>query len=128
MKHDISAPAGAPLAGFDPAELPNHPVDRLNALLTHLDALRDALIAELDAMEGDCDLEFQCEDEGAQCEDEGVDTDSEPDETGAGGMALCNWQDEGDQTRLRSLPVHSIRREIVSPHQNVRGYIAVRAL
>ncbi|WP_374470310.1 hypothetical protein [Phenylobacterium sp.] len=129
MKHDLSAPSGAPLAGFDPLALPTHPADRIRALLDHLESLRDAMIEELDRLEGDADLELECEDEGAQCEDEGCDTDSEPDETGGGGYSCCNWQDEGDQTKLSALPVFTERPAAArSPHENVSGYFAVRAL
>ena len=124
------------MTGFDPSKLPSEPTKRLWALLSHLDGLRDQIIAELDEMEGDADFEEQCEDEGAACEDEGWDSDSEPDETGGTGTGgrpgdvLCNWQDEGDQTKLRHIPVTPSRRPLTacSPHENVRGYIRVRAL
>jgi hypothetical protein len=72
------------------------------------------------------DGEEQCEDEGGACEDEGAITgDAEPD---AG--ELCNWQDEGDQSVLRPLPVTPGQQPTTarSPHQNVGGYIAVRVL
>jgi hypothetical protein len=68
------------------------------------------------------------EDEGAQCEDEGVESDSEPDETsdGRGGYSMCNWADEGDQTRLAPVPVWSAP-PVARPggHQNVSGMIPV---
>ena len=75
-------------------------VEMISAALDRLEDLREYLIAQLDRLEGDPDLEDCCEDEGGACEDEGADTDSEPDETDGGASSMCNWQDEGDQTRL----------------------------
>ena len=93
----------------------------------------ERLLAAMDAMDGDPDFEPMLgagesgcwpsdqrrwiqggdtdereavsEDEGAQCEGEGDHDEREP-EVGD----MCNWQDEGDQTTLRQLPVYSMRR------------------
>lgn len=70
---------------------------------------------------------IDAEDEHDGCEEE-VDQntgDDEPDHE----HEMCNWQDEGDQTRLRPLPVYSERPASVrSPHQNVGPFFPVRVL
>lgn len=67
------------------------------SLRARLEAAVEAAIAALDALDGDSDLEDASEDEGAQ-----VDAEADLDH-------LCNWQDEGDQSRLLTLPVNSAR-------------------
>lgn len=67
----------------------------LEAALDRLLSAVDAVIADLDALDGDPDVEEVCEDEGGACEDEGADSEREPELD-----ALCNWQEEGDQTVL----------------------------
>jgi hypothetical protein len=62
------------------------------------------------------------------CEDEGFDSDREPSLSRVEGsqfhggasaddrdLELCNWQDEGDQTVLRQLPVYSKRTPGIRP-------------
>ncbi|WP_426031041.1 hypothetical protein [Caulobacter sp. DWP3-1-3b2] len=85
----------------------------------------ERLLAALDAMDGDTDLE-DSHDQEQVCEDEGAVTgDLEPDASD-----MCHWQDEGDQTVLRQMPVISARRRPHqrSQHENVAGYLAVRVL
>lgn len=53
-------------------------------------------IGDLAAAAGE--REAVSEDEGGACEDEGSFDEKEPDLD-----HLCNWQDEGDQTRLQTL-------------------------
>lgn len=92
--------------------------------LERLLAAAEGIIADLDMLDGDTELEPECEDEGAQCEDEGGQDDREPDYGD-----LCNWQDEGDQSTLRSRPVHTERRAPYrSPYQNIGAFVPVRAL
>lgn len=71
-----------------------------------------------------------CEDEGAQCEDEGHDSDSEPGEDRELDLDhLCNWQDEGDQTRLVPHRTYSRRPpDVRSPHENVGPLVRVQVL
>ena len=82
----------------------------LEAALERLLSVAETILADLDDLDGDSDLEPACEDEGAQCDDEGMcgfadpDTEMEPDREPEAGD-LCNWQDEGDQTVLRQLPL-----------------------
>jgi hypothetical protein len=65
------------------------------------------------------------EDEGAACEDEGFKCDDEHD----GRDFMCNWQDEGDQTVLKRLPVYTKRVPgLRSQHQNVGPLVRVRVV
>jgi len=105
----------------------------IETTLDRLLAAVEAAVADLDQLDGDADFEPNlgfterslryyglnsqeyltggagddreevCEDEGAQCEDEGAETgDREPDAPDA-----CNWQEEGDQTRLIPGPAYT---------------------
>lgn len=127
----------------------------LEAALERLLAAAEAVIEDLNTLDGDVDLEpslgflerhgsvysahsgdqrqiaqgfsdeREDEHDGREPEDEGDNQeDREPDD-----QEMCNWQDEGDQTRLRPLPVHSERpANIRSPHQDVDSLVAVRVL
>lgn len=125
---------------------------RRKVLETALDRLLgvvEAVLADLDALDGDADLEPSLgapipyasvsqvhwaaggdqderedvsEDEGGACEDEGGQDEREPEN-----YYSCNWQDEGDQTRLRQLPTYSAR-PAPRLYQNVGAFMPVRAL
>ena len=65
--------------------------ERRRLLEAALDRLLDtveAILADLDRLDGDADQDLGCEDEG-------FDADTEAEEGD-----WCNWQEEGDQSRL----------------------------
>ena len=143
-----STPARKPQRGLTTRQMRR----RLETALEQLLAAAEAIVADLDEIDGDPDLEPSLGSLGATyhtgsdqrlthhgvtddrehdagddreevCEGEGDYDEREPDQD-----HMCNWQDEGDQTKLRQLPVYSKRRKVKSPHQNVGEFVAVRVL
>jgi hypothetical protein len=97
--------------------------DELEPSLGSLGVMDQRRWAEGDQQAAAWECEAVSEDEGGACEDEGADADKEPDNE----HELCNWQDEGDQTSLRHLPMIPPPHR-PSPHANVGPFVAVAVL
>jgi hypothetical protein len=117
----------------------------LESALERLLGAVDGVLEDLDTLDGDPDIERGCDDDD-QCDDEGHDSDTEKDdaddepslgsqESDRGGTIWNQHGGYGDHGSGEGEPDGRSRSDIIkaqrrykSPHQNVSGYIAVRAL